>query len=225
MREYNKGASKELTEYSKKEALSRYSVIWNQLYRILSAEDSIDRVKEKLKGLKDTEIVLSAHTRAEDAEENEKENEKGNDSFIGLGDLTMDSLLTIPSEDIAQEENPPAHGKGASTRVSRDIPEKSSRKRMDKLVVDDSESESHSNETDEEDSEYAISYDELSDECSEVSSRHSEQDNEFRAAHLVIEPPQESAVEDELSEDVIKMRFNPDGVKRVRTNNRFGNMY
>ncbi|KAI5144907.1 hypothetical protein NEPAR04_2272 [Nematocida parisii] len=215
MAEYNSSTSKGFIEYTKKEALNRYYSIWNQLYNTLSTEESITLIKNKLSSKKGGEIVLDTCSEViEDVD-------KGNDSFIGLCDLNMDSLLTIPSSDVEIKgpveitENT-SRGRVKITENKNPTENKNRKRRISKLVVDESDLEEVSSDPDGSDdgSEYAVSGDELSDDFSEISSKYKESED-------ILYKLEDSVSKEEEPEGVLGVDFNPNGIKRVKLHKKF----
>lgn len=198
-------------EYTKKEALQRYNKVWAALHRMLSAEEAVSSVKKKLEPLKGTEILLN--TRVPEKAEEEQE-EKGNDSFIGLPDLNIEGLLTLPLEDteFLKSSAEKQHTNSSAT-------DKYSGQRTSRLVIDESD---ESNESDNKsalydhtltESEEALSSDQITEDLSEASSKSVDTEAFSNALpeNLTEEPPEEKA----------ELDFNPAGIKKVKTTQSF----
>ncbi|KAH9387033.1 uncharacterized protein NEMAJ01_1929 [Nematocida major] len=211
MSEYNSSASKEFMEYTKKEALQRYSVVWAQLRKTLSMEDAVDKVKKKLSALKGKKIEIGAalHER-EGSVEKETAPEKGDDSFIGAPDLSIEGLFTQSMEGMEAEST--GHAEEGERR--EDTQERCSSQRTSKLVVDDSEESSGESSHDSTctESEEFMSSNSIADEISEISSHHVVEE-------ALLFP--EKNVQEDAPEKNTGMEFNPEGVKKVKTTQTF----
>ncbi|KAI5190978.1 hypothetical protein NEMIN01_1311 [Nematocida minor] len=211
MSEYNSSASKGFMEYTKKEALQRHGKVWSTLYQALSTEDAVYNVKKKLETLKGTEILLNASP----IEKNAPETDKENDSFIGMPDLNLDGLFTLPldSKEVLTDSS-----KDKKQRYTQETSSNSrhSTQRTSKLVISDSD------DTQEDTAEYdstpiesdeTLSSDQLTEDLSEASSRHTEREE-------TVFQKEENLFEEVPAEET-GLEFNPSGVKKVKTAQNF----
>ncbi|KAI5192169.1 hypothetical protein NECID01_1824 [Nematocida sp. AWRm77] len=131
--------------YTKREALRRYSAVKQEVYKRLRAEESVRAVRQKLRESKQDIIVLSTDRHSLDVPE--KEN-VSNSSFVGISDLTLEDLLTLPP---TQDRKPQQSLE--DTKSSASVPISSRSKRKKKLVCD---SEEESEEEQEGEKEWSV---------------------------------------------------------------------
>lgn len=202
--ECNDMLSKGSMEYTKQEALKRYGKIRGHLYKAISTEEAVNSVKKKLERLKGTDIILSEIIAEKPVAETDTDKEDV--SFVGMSELNMSSLFTLPTEENTELSSKP---KSPPQKKAEESGEKYSLQRTKKLVVFDSDDEiSRMSENSETDEDEVLTSDDLTEEISKDITEHPETVNKSVNTD-------ENKYEEEKVEN-IGLDFNPSGIKKVK---------